>query len=103
MGHMCTHMLVTMLNCRAVCFLTIGLHPFLCCFVVVVVVQLWALLMPLEELADRYSKQWDKIGFQGKNPATAFRGMGILGLHCLMYVHCCPDLACLLTCEQFCL
>ena len=71
--------------CHAVCFLNIGLCPFLCCFlVVVIVVQLWALLMPLEELADRYSKQWEEIGFQGKNPATDFRGMGILGLHCLM-------------------
>jgi hypothetical protein len=41
--------------------------------------------MPDEELTDRISLQWQKIGFQGKDPATDFRGMGILGLEDLVY------------------
>jgi hypothetical protein len=32
--------------------------------------------MPGHELKSRYSEQWKEIGFQGKNPATDFRGMG---------------------------
>lgn len=31
------------------------------------------------------SKQWQEIGFQGENPATDFRGMGILGLGQLLH------------------
>jgi hypothetical protein len=41
--------------------------------------------MPGHELKSRYSEQWKEIGFQGKNPATDFRGMGILGLQNLCY------------------
>lgn len=38
-----------------------------------------------EDLEARISKQWQEIGFQGNNPATDFRGMGMLGLNCLLY------------------
>lgn len=43
-----------------------------------------------EELKSRVSPQWKEIGFQGEDPATDFRGMGILGLQCLLYLaeHC---------------
>ncbi|KAF9899268.1 ELMO domain-containing protein 1, partial [Lobosporangium transversale] len=36
---------------------------------------LWELLRPQEKLDGRYTKQWSEIGFQGKDPATDFRGM----------------------------
>ncbi|GJJ78553.1 ELMO domain-containing protein [Entomortierella parvispora] len=47
--------------------------------------QLWDLLCPNEKLVSRYTKQWTEIGFQGKDPATDFRGMGMLGLDDLVY------------------
>lgn len=47
--------------------------------------KLWNLLKPNEELKERYTSQWGEIGFQGKNPATDFRGMGILSLKNLIY------------------
>lgn len=37
------------------------------------------------KLSDRISAQWRELGFQGNNPATDFRGSGILGLHNLIY------------------
>ena len=43
--------------------------------------------MPGSQLEARYTKQWQEIGFQGKDPATDFRGMGVLGLYCLQYPH----------------
>ena len=43
-------------------------------------IQLWNLLMPTKKLKARISKQWADIGFQGDDPKTDFRGMGILGL-----------------------
>ncbi|KAG0356358.1 ELMO/CED-12 family-domain-containing protein [Gamsiella multidivaricata] len=46
---------------------------------------LWDLLQPQEKLKSRYTKQWTEIGFQGKDPATDFRGMGMLGLDDLIY------------------
>ncbi|KAG0023459.1 ELMO domain-containing protein 1 [Podila clonocystis] len=46
---------------------------------------LWDLLCPNEKLTGRYTKQWTEIGFQGKDPATDFRGMGMLGLDDLAY------------------
>ncbi|KAF9429694.1 hypothetical protein BGZ94_009845 [Podila epigama] len=46
---------------------------------------LWDLLCPNEKLTGRYTKQWTDIGFQGKDPATDFRGMGMLGLDDLVY------------------
>lgn len=47
--------------------------------------QLWNLLKPDEQLQTRISKQWGNIGFQGDDPKTDFRGMGILGLENLLY------------------
>ncbi|XP_006011129.1 ELMO domain-containing protein 2 [Latimeria chalumnae] len=47
--------------------------------------KLWNLLMPEEKLNSRISKQWADIGFQGDDPKTDFRGMGILGLMNLVY------------------
>jgi hypothetical protein len=46
---------------------------------------LWDHLMPGSQLEARHTKQWQDIGFQGKDPATDFRGMGVLGLYCLHY------------------
>ncbi|XP_046421561.1 ELMO domain-containing protein 2 [Neodiprion fabricii] len=47
--------------------------------------KLWNLLMPHEPLEGRVTKQWQDIGFQGDDPKTDFRGMGILGLENLVY------------------
>uniref|UniRef100_A0A673SPJ2 ELMO domain containing 2 n=1 Tax=Suricata suricatta TaxID=37032 RepID=A0A673SPJ2_SURSU len=47
--------------------------------------KLWNLLMPTKKLKARISKQWADIGFQGDDPKTDFRGMGILGLINLVY------------------
>ena len=41
--------------------------------------------MPKEELENRFSTQWQKIGFQGKDPSTDFRAMGLLALDNLYY------------------
>ncbi|KAI9282288.1 Engulfment/cell motility, partial [Sporodiniella umbellata] len=46
---------------------------------------LWHLMMPQEALTSRVSSQWIQIGFQGTDPATDFRGMGIQGLDDLLY------------------
>ncbi|KGL80784.1 ELMO domain-containing protein 2, partial [Tinamus guttatus] len=48
-------------------------------------IELWNLLMPHESLKARISKQWCDIGFQGDDPKTDFRGMGMLGLMNLVY------------------
>jgi len=47
---------------------------------VVWMVQLWNSLQPDVALTERISPQWTVIGFQGSDPATDFRGMGLLGL-----------------------
>ncbi|KAI9594889.1 Engulfment/cell motility [Syncephalis fuscata] len=47
--------------------------------------KLWDILMPNEKLDARQSLQWQKIGFQGKDPATDFRSMGMLALDDLHY------------------
>uniref|UniRef100_A0A3B1IR46 ELMO/CED-12 domain containing 1 n=1 Tax=Astyanax mexicanus TaxID=7994 RepID=A0A3B1IR46_ASTMX len=47
--------------------------------------QLWKALRPESALTGRISKQWCEIGFQGSDPKTDFRGMGLLGLHNLLY------------------
>jgi len=47
--------------------------------------ELWNLMQPDRPLLKRKSKQWQDIGFQGEDPKTDFRGMGILGLHNLLY------------------
>lgn len=45
----------------------------------------WNTLRPDEILISRKSAQWKNLGFQGTDPATDFRGMGLLGLHNLQY------------------
>lgn len=47
--------------------------------------KLWKSLCPDVPLTGRISKQWSDIGFQGSDPKTDFRGMGLLGLHNLLY------------------
>ena len=42
--------------------------------------------MPEEPYPSRIGPHWSKIGFQGKDPATDFRGMGMLGLDDLHYL-----------------
>uniref|UniRef100_A0A915KWZ9 ELMO domain-containing protein n=1 Tax=Romanomermis culicivorax TaxID=13658 RepID=A0A915KWZ9_ROMCU len=47
---------------------------------------LWTVLRPDQLLNARISPQWaSELGFQGNDPATDFRGMGILGLEQLLY------------------
>eukprot|EP01104_Vermistella_antarctica_P012204 TRINITY_DN348_c0_g1_i1.p1 TRINITY_DN348_c0_g1~~TRINITY_DN348_c0_g1_i1.p1 ORF type:complete len:706 (+),score=182.78 TRINITY_DN348_c0_g1_i1:325-2442(+) len=46
---------------------------------------LWTTVFPDEELTGRVSEQWKRLGFQGTDPATDFRGMGLLGLKQLLY------------------
>lgn len=50
------------------------------CALCVCMVQLWNGLQPGVALTERISPQWTIIGFQGNDPATDFRGMGLLGL-----------------------
>uniref|UniRef100_A0A671LA39 ELMO/CED-12 domain containing 2 n=1 Tax=Sinocyclocheilus anshuiensis TaxID=1608454 RepID=A0A671LA39_9TELE len=47
--------------------------------------HLWDLLMPSVKLESRITKQWGNIGFQGDDPKTDFRGMGMLGLTNLLF------------------
>uniref|UniRef100_A0A3B3R0T9 ELMO/CED-12 domain containing 1 n=1 Tax=Paramormyrops kingsleyae TaxID=1676925 RepID=A0A3B3R0T9_9TELE len=47
--------------------------------------KLWRTLRPESPLSGRISKQWCDIGFQGSDPKTDFRGMGLLGLQTLLY------------------
>ncbi|XP_047462923.1 ELMO domain-containing protein 1 isoform X1 [Mugil cephalus] len=47
--------------------------------------KLWKELRPDTPLTGRISRQWCEIGFQGSDPKTDFRGMGLLGLHNLLY------------------
>ncbi|RWS28455.1 ELMO domain-containing protein 1-like protein [Leptotrombidium deliense] len=47
--------------------------------------SLWDNLMPDVSLTSRVSKQWTEIGFQGEDPKSDFRGMGLLGLKNLVY------------------
>ena len=49
--------------------------------------RLWSLFKPNEKRAGgRITKEWQEIGFQGSDPATDFRAMGILGLKNLVYL-----------------
>uniref|UniRef100_T1J0J3 ELMO domain-containing protein n=1 Tax=Strigamia maritima TaxID=126957 RepID=T1J0J3_STRMM len=49
-------------------------------------IHLWNLLQPDTPLTSRVTKQWGDIGFQGDDPKTDFRGMGMLGLENLLKV-----------------
>ena len=47
---------------------------------------LWTLLRPdVRRRGGRITDEWQELGFQGNNPATDFRGMGVLGLECLVH------------------
>ena len=48
--------------------------------------RLWKNLRPNTPLKDRKSMEWVDIGFQGKDPATDFRGAGTLGLQQLLAI-----------------
>ncbi|KAI8974975.1 ELMO/CED-12 family-domain-containing protein [Pilobolus umbonatus] len=48
-------------------------------------IKLWHQMKPNVPLEARRSDQWTEIGFQGTNPATDFRGMGVQGLDDLLY------------------
>ncbi|KAL0490944.1 ELMO domain-containing protein [Acrasis kona] len=48
--------------------------------------SLWNLIYPETPLLERKCEQWEKIGFQGQDPATDFRAMGMLGLNILIYL-----------------
>eukprot|EP00121_Abeoforma_whisleri_P005393 Awhi_evm1s4888 len=47
--------------------------------------DLWTLMLPDKIREGRYTRQWGKLGFQGKDPATDFRGTGAFGLRILHY------------------
>eukprot|EP01039_Chlorochromonas_danica_P005572 gene5574-6135_t len=48
--------------------------------------SLWRNLLPgVTRVGGRITEDWGKLGFQGKDPATDFRGMGLLGLIQLVY------------------
>lgn len=47
--------------------------------------QLWYCLRPNDRLQGLVSRQWPLIGFQGDDPTTDFRGMGLLALENLVY------------------
>lgn len=42
--------------------------------------HLWACSFPQTSLDERVSDQWKHLGFQGRDPATDFRGCGVFGL-----------------------
>ena len=44
----------------------------------------WITVLPGVPLMTRKTKQWQNIGFQGDDPKTDFRGMGLLGLKNLL-------------------
>jgi ELMO domain-containing protein len=46
--------------------------------------KLWNLLKPGVACPSRLSTEWNQIGFQGKDPATDFRGMGRLAIYSLV-------------------
>lgn len=50
-------------------------------------VQLWHCLRPTDRLLSKISRQWSLIGFQGDDPTTDFRGMGLLALENLVLVN----------------
>ncbi|PRP75700.1 ankyrin repeat protein [Planoprotostelium fungivorum] len=47
--------------------------------------EYWYVLCPSKKLDNRTSELWKSIGFQGTDPATDFRAMGITALRCLLY------------------
>ena len=51
----------------------------------VLLTRLWKATRPGVTLTKRICDEWETIGFQGKDPATDFRGNGVLGLLNLVY------------------
>jgi hypothetical protein len=48
--------------------------------------RLWTNMMPNVKRSRVFvSEEWGELGFQGKDPTTDFRGMGLLGLEQLVY------------------
>ncbi len=47
--------------------------------------ELWKLLLPGVEREGRVTRQWGRLGFQQSDPATDFRGGGLLALHQLLH------------------
>ena len=47
---------------------------------------LWDALRPGLDRPERISPKWGMLGFQGRDPATDFRGMGLLALEQLLFV-----------------
>ncbi|CAM9733547.1 unnamed protein product, partial [Phaeothamnion confervicola] len=41
--------------------------------------RLWSDLLPGRRRSARITREWGDVGFQGQDPATDFRGMGLLG------------------------
>lgn len=48
--------------------------------------RLCTLMIPERTLSARKCKDWQDIGFQGLDPATDFRGMGLLGLEQMVWL-----------------
>lgn len=49
--------------------------------------RLWGLLLPGQTRAGgRITREWGRIGFQGKDPSTDFRGGGVLSLDQLLWL-----------------
>lgn len=52
----------------------------------VILENLWYNMMPgIKRSTNFVSEEWGELGFQGKDPTTDFRGMGMLGLEQLVY------------------
>ena len=51
-----------------------------------VLLSIWAGLSPDTPLLARRSTQWERLGFQGLDPASDFRGAGELGLRAMAHI-----------------
>lgn len=49
---------------------------------------------------ERFGAHWGQLGFQGRDPATDFRGMGLLGLQALLYAARAHGRACRTICSK---
>lgn len=47
---------------------------------------MWKVLRPDDPLPQQKDKNWGKLGFQGKDPVTDFRGMGVLAVQMFLYL-----------------
>ena len=57
-----------------------------------ILMSVWKFLMKSKEDCGRYGHHWDRLGFQGADPATDLRSMGIYGLlQILFFVSNLPD------------